>query len=82
MCPPNAEEFLRKPFTLHFFGVSCRGSGKYWSEGLLYSITTLHHTSRNFGKRLHDGVFLNRYLLFFEIRYKITKNYLSEDENR
>ena len=32
--------------------------------------------------RLHDGVFLNRNLLFFEIRYKITKNYLSEDENR
>ena len=82
MCPPNAEEFLRKPFTLHFFGVSYWGSEKYRSEGLEQPFTALHCPSLSFGKRLHDGVFLSRYLLFFEIRYKITKNYLSEDENR
>ena len=41
----NAEEYCQKPFTLHFFSVSCWGSGKYRSEGLLQPFTTLHHPS-------------------------------------
>ena len=41
--PLNAEEYCQKPFTLHFYGVSCWVTGKYRSEGLRQPFTPLNH---------------------------------------
>ena len=43
--PMNAEEYCRKPFTLHFSDVSRLVTEIYRSEGLLQPFTTLHYPS-------------------------------------
>ena len=41
----NAEEYLRQPFTLHFYGISISVVESYTTEGLPQPFTTLHYLS-------------------------------------